>query len=166
MDVKYSKNGFFELKDAIKFIKSDFFPFYRKIKNYKYSIILGLGGNVGKVKQRFDKIFQILSKDRRFYIAQSSPIVLNKAFGFTKQDDFLNAVLFLQTNLHPKEVLKIMLNLELKFKRKRPFKNAPRTIDLDILYTNIKIKSKRLIVPHPGVNERISVILPLGLMRL
>lgn len=166
MDVKYSKNGFFQFKDVLKFVKSDFFPFYRSKKNYKYSVILGLGGNVGKVKQRFDKIFQILSRDRRFYLAESSPIVLNKAFGFKAQDDFLNAVLFLQTNVHPKEVLKIMLNLELKFKRKRPFKNAPRTIDLDILYTNTKIKSKRLIVPHPGVNERVSVILPLGLMRL
>lgn len=166
MDVKYSKNCFFKLKDAIKFVKSPFFPYKKSKKILKYEIILGIGGNVGKVKQNFDKIFQILSKDKRFYISQSSAIVLNKAFGFRQQNDFLNAILFLQTNLHPKEVLKIMLNLELKLKRKRPFKNAPRTIDLDILYTNTKIKSKKLIVPHPGVNERISVILPLGLMEL
>ncbi|MGF7494363.1 2-amino-4-hydroxy-6-hydroxymethyldihydropteridine diphosphokinase, partial [Campylobacter concisus] len=55
---------------------------------------------------------------------------------------------------------------ESKFKRVRTFKNAPRTLDLDILYFSKKVyKTPRLIVPHPGASKRLSVIVPLGLMR-
>ena len=55
---------------------------------------------------------------------------------------------------------------EIKFKRTRSFKNAPRTLDLDILYFSEKIRqSDDLQIPHHGVNERISVIIPLGSMK-
>ena len=58
-----------------------------------------------------------------------------------------------------------MQHFEICFKRKRSFKNAPRTLDLDILYFNTKVrKNKNLIIPHPGAEKRISVIIPLGIM--
>ena len=107
-----------------------------------------------------------LKNDKRFFVTQNSVILRNKAFGYTEQNDFLNAVMFVQTSKSPNEVLKIMQRYELKFGRKRSFKNAPRTLDLDILYFDKKVrKTPKLILPHYGASKRVSVVLPLGLMR-
>lgn len=167
MNLAIKNNNFYEFSDAVKFIKSSFFPFWRrKNSHYKNEFVLGLGGNLGNTKKRFERFFMNLKNDKRFFITQNSVILQNKAFGYTAQSDFLNAVMFVQTSKFPNEVLKIMQRLELKFGRKRSFKNAPRTLDLDILYFDKKVrKTPRLILPHYGVNERVSVILPLGLMR-
>lgn len=167
MNLRVKNNGFFEFSDAICFIKSSFFPFFRAKKRYfKGEFALGLGGNIGNVKKRFEKFFMNLKNDKRFFVTQNSVILRNKAFGYTEQNDFLNAVMFVQTSKSPNEVLKIMQRYELKFGRKRSFKNAPRTLDLDILYFDKKVrKTPKLILPHYGASKRVSVVLPLGLMR-
>ncbi|MBR2149028.1 MAG: 2-amino-4-hydroxy-6-hydroxymethyldihydropteridine diphosphokinase, partial [Campylobacter sp.] len=55
---------------------------------------------------------------------------------------------------------------ERRFKRKREFKNSPRTLDLDILYFSAKsYNNEELILPHPGASSRPSVFIPLGLMK-
>lgn len=155
------------LKGAKKFIKSTKFPFYKNGgKAFKYSALIGLGGNLGKTRKIFEKFIRILQDDRRFFIKESSIILQNSPFGFLEQDDFLNAVILVKTSIHAREILKIMQRYEMKFKRVRSFKNAPRTLDLDILYFSRKSRNdQRLTLPHKGVNERISVLLPLGLMK-
>lgn len=155
------------LKDAILLTKSSFFPFRSSYQNgFKYEFYLGVGGNLGDVSLRFDRFFMKLSKDKRFHILKSSPLLLNKAFGFKEQNDFLNAVMFIQTSLNPKQTLKVMQHFEKVFKRKRSFKNAPRTLDLDILWHSGKSlpRNKMLILPHPGSMNRVSVFLPFGLI--
>ncbi|CZE48581.1 2-amino-4-hydroxy-6-hydroxymethyldihydropteridine diphosphokinase [Campylobacter geochelonis] len=166
MEILLLKNGFFSLKDALKLTKSVHFPFYQSEKeNYKYEFYLGIGGNLGDSKKRFEMFFKKFKDDKRFFVVQTSPLLLNKAFGYTKQPDFLNAVLRVQTSLNPNQTLKIMQHYEKIFGRKRSFKNAPRTLDLDILSFSAKTRAdKRLILPHPGIYDRISVILPAGLM--
>jgi len=68
----------------------------------------------------------------------------------------------IRTNLSPKELLYFLLRTEKKFKRKRSFKNAPRTLDLDIImYDDVKYNDKKLNLPHPHFKNRDSVILPL-----
>jgi 2-amino-4-hydroxy-6-hydroxymethyldihydropteridine diphosphokinase len=68
----------------------------------------------------------------------------------------------IRTSLPPKAFLKFLLHVEKIFGRKRSFKNAPRTLDLDLIfYEDIKIKSKHLSVPHPSWSKRESVVLPL-----
>ena len=159
-------NGFYKLNDAICFKKSSFYPFKKSKKEFfRYEFYLGVGGNLGNTKKRFEVFFNKFKKDRRFFIVKSSPILLNKAFGYTNQPDFLNAVLLVQSSKSPNEVLKIMQHYETIFGRKRSFKNAPRTLDLDILYFSTKVrKTKRLILPHLGVSQRVSVSVPMGLM--
>ena len=99
-------NGFYKINDAKCFIKSKFYPFKRAKKEYfKYEFYLGIGGNIGEVKKNFQKLFQKINKDKRFFINLTSPILLNKAFGYTKQNDFLNAVVRIQTSQSPNEVL-------------------------------------------------------------
>ena len=143
-----------------------FFPFVsQNLRDFKYFVLVGLGSNIEDEKKRFRALFRLLMNDRRLKVLQTSPLLINKAFGYEKQKDFTNAVLLAQTNLHARAFLKVLLYYEVKFKRKRTFKNAPRTLDLDILYFSQKVrKDSWCEVPHSGVKERISVILPLGLM--
>lgn len=148
-------------------IKSRFYPKIKQNnKNYKYEITLSIGGNIGQKMQiikRFNNLYFALMNDKRFYILKSSPIIKNAAFGYTEQADFLNAVLKVKSSLYAGEILKIMQNYEKKFGRKRSFKNAPRTLDIDLISFNKKTKqSGRLRLPHPGAHTRLSVILPLA----
>ncbi|WP_105197301.1 2-amino-4-hydroxy-6-hydroxymethyldihydropteridine diphosphokinase, partial [Campylobacter jejuni] len=77
-----------------------------------------------------------------------------------------NTVMLIQTKLHARSLVKVFLYCEVKFNRKRSFKNAPRTLDLDLLYFSQKVKcDEGCMVPHTGANQRISVILPLGLTK-
>jgi len=165
IDLVLEENGFFRATDALKIIKTPFFPIsHRSGKNYKFSFILGLGSNINP-KIKLNRLIFRLLKDRRIFLVATSPILINRAFGYKPQPDFYNAVALIKSDKSPAEMLKIAQHYEKIFGRKRSFKNAPRTLDIDILYADAKArKSQRLILPHPGANSRISVILPLGLM--
>lgn len=167
MNVRLKENGFYECADALCVVKSAVFPMrHRERGNFKNLYLLGLGGNLGDVRRRFERFYRVLQSDTRFFVAQNSLILKNKPFGFLRQENFLNAVMLVQSSLAPFALLKIMQRAELRFGRKRSFKNAPRTLDVDILYASAKVRSSsRLALPHPGANERISVILPLGTMK-
>ena len=152
---------------ARRFGKCLFFPKVFDFKpDFKNSVILGLGGNIGDVKKRFNGLYFKLSRDSRFHIVENSALLINEAFGFKEQADFTNAVMLVQTSLAARQILKITANLEKRFGRVRSFKNAPRTLDIDILYFSGRSRNDaRLTLPHPGAQSRASVILPLGTMK-
>jgi 2-amino-4-hydroxy-6-hydroxymethyldihydropteridine diphosphokinase len=82
------------------------------------------------------------------------------------QKKFFNALVVLKTNLNPTQTLKRLLRIERKFKRKREFKNSPRTLDLDIIFfDNISVNKKDLIIPHSDFKNRDSVLIPLSLLK-
>jgi len=143
------------------------FPYKNKNKsNKKYSVIIGIGGNIGDTRLLFNKLFKDIKNDARFTIIQTSPLLLNPPFGYLEQNYFLNALIYFKTNLSPLETLNAMQRYENRYKRKRSFQDAPRTLDNDIIfikqkYKNLKINSKRLIVPHHGWKVRVSVKIPL-----
>ena len=152
---------------ARRFGKCLFFPKVFDFRpGFKNSVILGLGGNIGDVKKRFNGLYFKLSRDSRFHIVENSALLINEAFGFKEQADFTNAVMLVQTSLAARQILKITANLEKRFGRVRSFKNAPRTLDIDILYFSGRSRNDaRLTLPHPGAQSRASVILPLGTMQ-
>jgi len=77
--------------------------------------------------------------------------------------DFINAVVALQTTLSAPELLTQLQQLENAQGRQRPYVNAPRTLDLDILlYGNAVINSPVLQVPHPRMRQRAFVLVPLA----
>ena len=77
-------------------------------------------------------------------------------------DDFINAVARVDSQLSAESLLAELQKIELSFGRERPFRNAPRTLDLDLLlYGNVKIATDILVVPHPRMTTRAFVILPL-----
>ena len=156
-----------KITGARRFSKCLFFPKVFDFRpGFKNSVILGLGGNIGDVKKRFNRLHFKLSRDSRFHVVENSTLLINEAFGFKEQADFTNAVTLVQTRLAARQILKITANLERRFGRVRSFKNAPRTLDIDILYfIGRNRKEARLALPHPGAKNRISVILPLGTMK-
>jgi 2-amino-4-hydroxy-6-hydroxymethyldihydropteridine diphosphokinase len=77
--------------------------------------------------------------------------------------DFFNAVLKLRTTLTPEQVLERLLALELAHGRQRPYRNAPRTLDLDLLlHGDTVLDTPRLQLPHPRLHERAFVLRPLA----
>lgn len=77
-------------------------------------------------------------------------------------DDFINAVARLDTTLSAESLLSELQKIELSFGRQRPFRNAPRTLDLDLLlYGELNISTDSLVVPHPRMTTRAFVVLPL-----
>lgn len=133
-----------------------------KKSNRRYEVVVGIGGNVGDVKRRFEHLFCYLKRDKRVELLQTSSILKNPPFGYLEQEDFLNAVMVLQTSMQPKSFLDLLHRIEKRFGRVRLFQDAPRTLDLDIIFFgNKKMKSERLTIPHKSWFERESVILPL-----
>lgn len=77
--------------------------------------------------------------------------------------DFINAVALIQTQLSPLALLHALQALELQSGRERPFKNAPRTLDLDIIfYGDLSLNTFELTLPHPRWHERAFVLQPLA----
>ena len=84
--------------------------------------------------------------------------------GFAEQPRFVNAVVALETELEPRELLKSLLAVEQEFGRDRTtgFTNGPRTLDLDILLLgDLKLSEPGLEIPHPRMTERSFVLVPL-----
>lgn len=78
-------------------------------------------------------------------------------------NDYLNAVVALETGLSAPALLDALQALELQAGRQRPYRNAPRTLDLDVLlYGSAEIDSSRLTVPHPRMAQRAFVLVPLA----
>ena len=153
-------------KDLTLFYTSNFPKTYNICSRKKHLVTISIGGNIGNMKKTFDKLILCLKKDSRFTILRTSPLLLNPPFGFLEQNDFLNGIITFTSNLCPNAVLKAMQRYENKFGRKRSFQDAPRTLDIDIIFfDNKKINTKKLIIPHKNWANRESVIIPLEEMQ-
>ena len=96
-------------------------------------------------------------------VLQVSSLYETAPWGKTDQPDFLNQVLLIETKWSPQDLLKRILQIEEKGGRIRTEKNAPRTIDIDILfYNNLVIHEPGLSIPHPRITERRFVLEPLN----
>ena len=137
-----------------------------KLKRGEVRVYLGVGGNIGDTPRRFSRLFYYLNRQSDIRVLESSIILKNPPFGYLNQNDFYNSILIVATRLNPRELLGRVLNIERIFKRKRSFKDAPRTLDLDILfYGDRVVRYKNLSIPHPSWKERLSVIIPLKYLR-
>jgi len=131
-----------------------------------HQALLGIGGNIGDVVRRFEHLLCYLKRSSFVSVIETAPILKNPPFGYMEQGDFYNSVLLIETLLGPKELLRYLLRVEKVFGRKRLFKDAPRTLDIDILfYENVKMDTKNLTLPHPGWMKRDSVLIPLSYMK-
>lgn len=125
------------------------------------TVYLLLGSNLGNGKEQLLLAVKNIEKNIGTIIKLSS-LYSTAAWGNNKQPDFLNQVIIIQTLLAPKIVLNEILAIEEKMGRVRTVKNAARIIDIDILFFNSEIiKVKDLIIPHPEIQNRRFVLIPL-----
>ena len=138
------------------------YPSKFNLPRLRHSAIIGIGGNVGNSLRRFKHLVHYLNRLRQVNLHGTGIIYKNPPFGFMHQADFFNSVADISTVLTARQLLRLIWRIEKKFGRLRSFSNAPRTLDLDILYFNgQKIKYPELVIPHPGAKERQSVLIPL-----
>jgi len=153
------------LTEELTLYTSKQFPRFFKDSAKRYSVTLGVGGNIGDLPRRLERLNHFFQRSKLCDLVKTGPILKNPPFGFTKQDDFYNTVIMVKTNLQPRAFLKYVLEVERKFGRKRSFANAPRTLDIDIVfYENRSMKTKELTLPHPSWQERSSVVIPMAYM--
>lgn len=147
-------------------IKTSHYPYISNKKYNRHKVLLGIGGNIGNVTKRFEHLYWFLKRSGFINIIQTSPILKNPPFGYMEQPFFYNALILVDTELTPTELLRFILYTEKKFGRKRSFKNAPRTLDIDMIkYDKIILNKSNLILPHPFWGVRDSVLLPLSWMK-
>ena len=126
--------------------------------------ILSIGGNLKNPLKTFAALIQKLLKNRRLRLISTSPIYKNPPFGFAHQPHFFNATIWLSTTMAFAEFCALVFYLERSFGRGRirPFKNAPRILDIDIIFFNdLALKRPKMRIPHAAWQGRRSVLIPL-----
>ncbi len=122
---------------------------------------LSLGANLGDRRETMNKALDYLSQRTR--LVKVSSVYDTEAVGNAEQPRFLNLVCQISTRLAPAELLMLAKGIEIKLGRQPGKVNAPRPIDIDILfYGNEVVKSPELTIPHPRLTERAFVLVPLA----
>ena len=126
-----------------------------------YTVYLGLGSNLGERQRNLDRAIEGLGEVVQ--ITAVSPIYETAAWGVEEQPDFLNMCVSARTELAPYSLLHFVKELEVRLGRKPSERWGPREIDIDILiYEELIVRSCDLDVPHKGIAERGSVLVPLA----
>lgn len=127
------------------------------------TVYLGLGGNLGDPVDTFEKVIDRLSKYHEFRGLRCSPFYQTSPVSDIPQGDYLNAVCTFSTCLELEELEEIIHSIEVEFGKLPKEKNAPRIIDIDILFFGSqKISTHTVEVPHPRWEERLFVLKPLS----
>jgi dihydropteroate synthase len=126
------------------------------------TIAIGLGANLGDARATLAWALQQLQAHPRVTLQQVSSLYRTRPVD-AEGPDYLNAVALLHTSLEPEALLKLLQALEQQAGRERPYRNAPRTLDLDLLlYGQRVLNSPTLTLPHPRMHLRRFVLEPLA----
>lgn len=122
---------------------------------------VGLGANLGDAEANVRQAAQHLAA-----VAGVRQVILSPLYRSAPVDasgpDFVNAVAAVWTDLEPEALLDALQAIETRQGRERPYRNAPRTLDLDLLLHGDAVRSTpRLTLPHPRLHERAFVLRPL-----
>ena len=122
---------------------------------------LGLGANLGEpleqLREAVRRLRAVVEIDRVSSVYRTEPV------GYADQPDFYNLVLSGLTTLDPRALLAEAERIEAALGRERSFRNAPRTLDVDLLDVGSRrVDSPDLILPHPRLHERGFVLVPLA----
>jgi 2-amino-4-hydroxy-6-hydroxymethyldihydropteridine diphosphokinase len=127
--------------------------------------LLALGGNLGDVRQTFDRALKMLCDGRDTRLLARSSDYATPPWGVEDQPPFINCCIAVDTALSPHELLTRVQEVERAFGRDRNSERrwGPRTLDIDILaYDNMTIADPELTLPHPRLFERAFVLVPLN----
>ncbi len=124
-------------------------------------VYLGLGSNLGDRMSNLASAVERLS--RKITIKKISSVYETEPVYYKEQPLYLNAVLSAVTELDPFELLNFVKSIESDLGRQPSFRNAPRTIDIDILFYGDQVaETPEITIPHPRIAERAFVLVPLA----
>ena len=123
---------------------------------------IALGSNLGDKEKNLRRALLLLTQ-QGVEVVKVSGFLKTEPYGVTDQPQFLNAVCEVRTNLAPMALLDVLLATELAMGRVRLRHWGERNIDLDLLlYDNVVLDAERLRLPHPDMQNRDFVLLPLA----
>lgn len=123
---------------------------------------IGLGSNLEEPRSQLQRAFADLDSLPGTSLLAQSALYRSAPLGYLDQPDFVNAVAKIDTALAPRDLLQALLEIEHSHGRERTFRNAPRTLDLDILlYDELQLHEHGLSIPHPQMHLRAFVLQPL-----
>ena len=121
---------------------------------------IGIGANLGDARQAAKDAIVCLAQQVGITVLARSSLYRTAPVD-AGGDDYYNAVVKVQTSFTAAQLLRICHHIEDQFGRERPFHNAPRTLDLDLLlFGDVSIDTETLTVPHPRITERAFVLVP------
>jgi 2-amino-4-hydroxy-6-hydroxymethyldihydropteridine diphosphokinase len=122
---------------------------------------IGLGSNVADARANVESAIRALSSVGT--VTARSSLYLCAPWGVLEQDDFINAVVVLETAPAPLDLLHALQKIERDLGRVATYRWGPRVIDLDILtYDDLALETPELTLPHPRLFERAFVLAPLA----
>ncbi|TXC65852.1 2-amino-4-hydroxy-6-hydroxymethyldihydropteridine diphosphokinase [Piscinibacter aquaticus] len=125
-------------------------------------VYVGLGANLGDARAALRSALSALAKLPDTSLLRASSARRSAPID-SSGPDYLNAVAELRTALAPLDLLHRLQAIELAHGRERPYRNAPRTLDLDLLlHDDVTLDTPELTLPHPRAHERAFVLAPLA----
>ena len=125
--------------------------------------VIALGSNLAEPARQVRAALSALEAHPQIQIEKTSSLYLTAPVGYDDQPDFVNAVCSVRTSLDGVSLLAVLNRIEADFERERTFRNAPRTLDLDIIdFDGISSDDPHLTLPHPRAHERSFVMKPLA----
>lgn len=124
---------------------------------------IALGSNLHEPVKQLQDAFAAINTLYATHIIKQSSLYQTAPEGYLDQPDFINAVVLVETKLPAPDLMQALLAIEQTFGRERPFANAPRTLDCDmLLYDDVSMQTDLLTLPHPRMHLRGFVLLPLA----
>ena len=124
---------------------------------------IGIGANLDDPESSVRRAIASIAAVPETKLTAASSLYRTAPVGYLDQPDFVNAVVAIETRLDPAALLEQLLLIEAQFGRKRSTRNAPRTLDLDLLlHGDQRVNSPRLTLPHPRMAQRAFVLVPLA----
>jgi 2-amino-4-hydroxy-6-hydroxymethyldihydropteridine diphosphokinase len=122
---------------------------------------IGFGANLGDARQTIAAAIDTLRQSSGILTLKQAPLYSSDPVD-AQGPVFINTVVAVETTLEPLNLLDLLQAIEQAHGRERPYRNAPRTLDLDLLlYGKLTIETPRLSVPHPRMHQRAFVLRPL-----
>ena len=123
---------------------------------------VALGANLANPVTQVRAALEALTRLPESRLLRASSLYRTAPVGIHGQPDFINAVAVLETSLPPNALLSALFEIEAQFGRRRDFRHAPRTLDLDLLlYGDETLDTADLQLPHPRMHLRAFVLAPL-----
>lgn len=128
---------------------------------------VALGSNLEDPIQQIETAFAALERIPHTRVTKKSSLYQTAPIGYEAEQlahvpDFINAVATVETDLTPLELLEALFEIENSAGRERPYPNAPRVLDCDLLlYEDLVLNTEKLALPHPRMHTRGFVLLPL-----